>query len=984
MLMAGLSLYVLEGYNALRAVLTARFGIGQAGINNIPLLMQIALVLLLVIQLAVILALYANIKKRRRAEEALAVSDEQLTLVIEGSQLAYWDVHLTQGERTTISQGFFEMLGYAPGEIENSLSSWEALIHPEDRDAVDKALSDHYAGKTANYQHEHRFRTKNGEWRWIMGRGKVVKWTADGKPARVSGTYSDVSERHRYDDTMRSLLQVTAAVSGGDFFNCLVKELSTLLNMRYAHIGRLAGPENDTIETVSVCMDGQLIANHSYRYADFPCNQVLKGNLYVCTEAVQELFPADTGLRDMDAQCYIGAPLLGSDGRVIGLIVMVDNRPLQSRDLVEKILSILCGRAAAELEQAQIKQELVENEQRWQLALEGTGEGVWDWNLRTNSVFFSKGYKQMLGYADAEFAGRIEEWKTRIHPEDFNFVISEHERHLRGETPALSVEYRMKAKDGQYKWIHGRGKVIEFDNAGAPVRMVGTHTDITLRKRSENALQDAMVKYQSLFSSMSEGFALSQLICDENGRPVDYLILDVNPSFVPLVNIPRDQIIGKLGSNVFGKPNPDALAIYARVALTGIPDHIDTFFKPTQKHLSINIFSPERGLFASVFMDITDMINAEAALRQERNLLRMIIDHLPDAIYMKDLHFRKILANRADVMNAGAQSEEQILGKTDFEVWPDELAQRFFEDDQYVLENGKSLNKLEELITLPEQPPRWILSSKMPIFDQNGAVTGLLGIGREITESKLAVQEIQRLNAELEQRVAERTSQLESVNKELEAFAYSVSHDLRAPLRTLDGFSSALKEDYGSLLDETGQGYLTRIQGAARRMSQLIDDLLKLSRISRGEIHRTHVNLSELANQIAGELQTSNPERVVEWVVCPDIYADGDANLLRIAMENLLGNSWKFSGKLPAARIEVNFYTSDGNPVYFVRDNGAGFDMTYAGKLFGPFQRMHGATDFEGSGIGLATVQRIIRRHGGNVWAESSVGNGTTIFFTLN
>ena len=261
----------------------------------------------------------------------------------------------------------------------------------------------------------------------------------------------------------------------------------------------------------------------------------------------------------------------------------------------------------------------------------------------------------------------------------------------------------------------------------------------------------------------------------------------------------------------------------------------------------------------------------------------------------------------------------------------------------------------------------------------------------EITEHLQAQQEIFHLNQELEQRVIQRTAQLKVANQELEAFAYSVSHDLRAPLRSIDGFSQALLDDYGEQLDEEGQEFLQRVRGASQRMAQLIDDLLYLSRITRGEMIRQPVDLSGLAELVAQELQQNNPQRQVEVVIQAEVTADGDPRLLRVVLENLLDNAWKFTGRCEQGRIEFgmgrNGSTTDDAPpvklVYYVRDNGAGFDPAYAEKLFGVFQRLHRVDEFPGTGIGLATVQRIIHRHGGQVWADGEVGKGATFFFTL-
>ncbi|HEV8314047.1 MAG TPA: ATP-binding protein [Burkholderiaceae bacterium] len=253
----------------------------------------------------------------------------------------------------------------------------------------------------------------------------------------------------------------------------------------------------------------------------------------------------------------------------------------------------------------------------------------------------------------------------------------------------------------------------------------------------------------------------------------------------------------------------------------------------------------------------------------------------------------------------------------------------------------------------------------------------------EIEEHLRARDEVGSLNATLEQRVAERTQQLEMSNKELQSFSYSVSHDLRTPLRAIEGFSSALLRSHASQLDARGQDYLQRVRAATQRMSLLIDDLLSLARTARAEMKRREVDLSDLAQKSARELQEAHPERQVEFVIHPDLKADADPQLMRVVLDNLLGNAAKFSGKKPDARVEFGHTLHNGSDTFFVRDNGVGFDMNYAGKLFGVFQRLHSSAEFEGTGIGLANVHRVIARHGGTIWADSEPGRGATFFFTL-
>lgn len=251
---------------------------------------------------------------------------------------------------------------------------------------------------------------------------------------------------------------------------------------------------------------------------------------------------------------------------------------------------------------------------------------------------------------------------------------------------------------------------------------------------------------------------------------------------------------------------------------------------------------------------------------------------------------------------------------------------------------------------------------------------------QEIEERKRAEQQVKQLNADLERKIQD----LKASNEELQKFSYSVSHDLRAPLRSIDGFSQALLESYEQELDETGKHYLQRVRRSSQKMGYLIDDILKLSRISRAELNITEIDLSQITRSIFEDLKRDHPERKTELYCEDGLILKADHGMMENVMQNLLDNAWKFSANNDITRIEVGSETQEGRTVYYVNDNGAGFDETYYDKLFAPFQRLHSTTEYEGTGIGLANIQRIIRRHNGEIWAQSKPGKGTTFYFYLN
>lgn len=379
----------------------------------------------------------------------------------------------------------------------------------------------------------------------------------------------------------------------------------------------------------------------------------------------------------------------------------------------------------------------------------------------------------------------------------------------------------------------------------------------------------------------------------------------------------------------------------------------------------------------------------ESLLDKERSLLEGILRYMPvGAIVAAAPSGRLIWRNQQAKEIFGDRLIEMTNLKNDAQ-W------RGFHPDGTVYEltewpiirsitMGEAIKAEEITIDDPDRISRVWLVSSAPIRNLDGTIIGGVSMFWDITDRKQVEQKIRNVNQDLEQRVQERTAQLEATNRELEAFSYSVSHDLRAPLRGIDGFSQALLMFYQDRLDERAKHYLERIRFNSVRMGELIDDLLTLSRLTRTQMQRTQVDLSAIAAEIITDLCQTHPERAVEFINTPRLIANGDARLLRIVLENLLNNAWKYTCRVPKAKIYFGAIENTNDKItYFVRDNGAGFEMAYANKLFGAFQRLHSEAEFPGTGIGLATVKRIIHKHGGRVWAESAINQGATFFFTL-
>jgi PAS domain S-box-containing protein len=369
------------------------------------------------------------------------------------------------------------------------------------------------------------------------------------------------------------------------------------------------------------------------------------------------------------------------------------------------------------------------------------------------------------------------------------------------------------------------------------------------------------------------------------------------------------------------------------------------------------------------FIEVIAQTIAESANAFESNRrMAQVLDSIKDAFVAVDRDLKITYVN-SRMAKFWRSTPAEIIGLSieDFTT--------HFENGPEVLQYYKTALREERSLTYETRfLERWYEVRVYPF------AAGVAAYVRDITRRKTEQERMLQLNAELERRVAERTQQLELANKELESFSYSVSHDLRAPLRAIDGFSQALLEDYGDSFDERGRSYLDRVRRAAQRMADLIDALLKLAKVARATITTSRVDIAALSQGVVEDLRASEPDRPVEVVIQPDVYVGGDPNLIGAALQNLIGNAWKFTRRAAAPKIEVG-RNSAGE--IFVRDNGAGFDMSYQNKLFGAFQRLHSTDEYEGTGIGLATVARIIHRHGGSIRAEGVVGAGATFYFTL-
>jgi PAS domain S-box-containing protein len=494
---------------------------------------------------------------------------------------------------------------------------------------------------------------------------------------------------------------------------------------------------------------------------------------------------------------------------------------------------------------------------------------------------------------------------------------------------------------------------------------------------SEQLMRASELSYRRLFEAAKDGILILDV---DTGR-----INDVNPFLIKLLGFSYDEMVGR----TVGELSPfrdieENQVMLERLQKDGYVRYEDLPLETRDgRRVAVEFVSNvypvgDKKVIQCNIRDITARKQAEIiSLR-----LAAIVEGSDDAIIGKDLDGVITSWNKGAEKIFGYSAGEMV-GTSNMRLIP---ADRQDEENQMLrkIQRGESIEHFETLRQTKDGRLINVSMTVSPIVDAAGKLIGVSKVARDISERKAAEESIRQLNIELERRVVERTAQLQAANEELQAFSYSVSHDLRAPLRHVMGFVELLQKDVGPSLSEKNLGQLTTISRAAKRMGNLIDDLLAFSRIGRAEVRKTDVNLDELVGEVVADFQTETKERNIGWKIHPLPSVRADPALLRMVMDNLISNAVKFTSARTDAKIEIGpFNGDDSETIVFIRDNGAGFDPRYSDKLFGVFQRLHSHAEFEGTGIGLANVQRIIVRHGGRAWAEGMVDSGATFFFSL-
>jgi len=626
-------------------------------------------------------------------------------------------------------------------------------------------------------------------------------------------------------------------------------------------------------------------------------------------------------------------------------------------------------------ERKQAIEAIRKNQERYSLAARIGRSGAWEMWPAQGKLFFDENLTRLLGYEGHELSENLADWVDTVPEHARAEVAAALQSVVDGEAGEYSIEHPVLRKDGSIGWVYVQGAVVSQPGE-QPLRIVGSSVDISERRRAEQALQltqfsldkapdgvfwmqqDGSVNYVNEEACRSLGYTRQELL--------GMHVWEFDPDF-PAEQWPKHwQSIRKLG----------------RISLETRHQAKDGSIHPVEISAVYTKYGDLEHHSAFV-RDISERKQAEQQLKQLNEELEQrveqrtamlkhqaqIIDQTHDSIVTTDLEGTIESWNQGAERLFGVAAQDAVGRHISF-VYP-QREHAFLAES--VIQPLQEKGQHEVEVTMcradgTEFPGHLSLSM---LFDDSGAPRGMVGYTIDISDIKKREQALDQL-----------TAQLQASNRELESFSYSVSHDLRAPLRAIDGFSLALVEDYSDQLDGIALDYLQRVRNGAQRMGTLIDDLLQLSRVSRGELKFEPVDLGAIATAVIQELRAGEPQRQVSLTLGPDLRAMGDPRLLRVMIDNLLGNAWKFTGKNENPEIVFDRQNA-GDKAFFIRDNGVGFDMRHTDKLFGAFQRLHSSKEFPGTGVGLATVQRIVHRHGGKIWAQGHPGEGATFFFSL-
>ncbi|TAG35876.1 MAG: PAS domain S-box protein [Polaromonas sp.] len=882
-----------------------------------------------------------DLTERMRTQNELALSELRFRSFFEQAAVGMVVTSET-GEFVRVNQRFADIIGYTQEEMVGQRCSH--MTHADDRGHEAVSVAQLLDGRMDSGAWEKRYIHKNGHVVWCMLSISMLSMQGDGVRQFIC-VVEDISEKKRVQENLqRSQAMLRIAGASAKLGGWILETQGNVLHW---------SDEVRAIHEVAGNFEPALAQALEYYPED--CRDAVMADLKRCQEdgvpfsSEYELTTA-TGKRVW--VLAMGEALRDAQGGIVA---------------VQGALQDITARKQTEA-------SLQASQRRFREIADTFPFIVWTAEPDGRVDYANSAFNDYLGLAGSEEPQP--DWTAFVHPEDLPRCLQAWQTSVR-TGGVYSIDYRLQEVfSGNYHWFRVEAQAVR-DATGLITKWYGSGIDIHETKLLEQQAKSLAHRLSTTLESITDGF----LILDTQWR-----FTFLNTQAERMLGRPRQELLGKTVWTEFPLTVGTAFEQQYRKAVEeGVPVQFQDYYPaPLDRWFATSAYPSDEGL-AVYLRDVTQTHKDLAQLQ----LLRTAVSRLNDIVLITEGEPfdepgpRIIFVNEAFERRTG-YTQAEVIGKTP-RLLQGPKTQRA-ELDRI----GKALRAWQpvrgELINYTKSGEEfWLELDIVPIADSKGWFTHWVAVERDITERKMAQEAILRLNSDLEDRVQRRTEQLAAANKELEAFSYSVSHDLRSPLATINGFSQLLLKSQKDQLGEKGQHYLNRIYAGSTKMGELIEGLLSLARLSRGDLNRQDVDLTAMAAKMVRELRDAEPDRVVDVTIQADLVVNGDAAMVTVVMQNLVANAWKYSGRTPQARVDIGSETTpDGMRCIFVRDNGAGFDMAYAEKLFQVFQRLHQDTEFKGTGIGLANVKRVVERHGGRVWAQAAVGKGATFRFTLD
>ncbi|MGD1914352.1 MAG: PAS domain-containing protein [Rivularia sp. (in: cyanobacteria)] len=975
-----------------------------------------------------------TMQKLRQQTEQAQLQEAQLRIALEAAHMGIWDWNIVT-DKVTWSDTIKALFGEASLSFEDTYESFVNFVHPQDRDLRNRAVQNAIS-EGGEYNIEYRVVLPDGSIRWLASQGLVFR-NSKGRAVRMSGIDMDITSRKKAQQALEVhasrqalVAELSQAALAGMDLNSLMHQICTqiaqCLEVEYSKILELLPPGNELLLRSGVGWHSGLVGMATVSATD---NSQAGYTITTQEPVIVEDLTNETR--------FEGPSLLLEHNVISGISVIIHGKEkpfgVMGAHTTKKrrfgrddifLLQAIANVLATAVERQRMEDALRESEQRWQLAVRGTNDGIWDWNVKTSEVFFSTRWKEMLGYEDEEISNNFDQWSNRVHSDDINWVMQVIQNHFNKKIPFYITEHRVRCKDGSYKWILARGQAL-WDDDGNVVRMAGSHTDITERKLASEQLQQSEQRFQILARATNDAvwdwdlltdkvwwndsvqtlFGYSEEFVEDN---TDWWHEHIHPE-------DRRRIIADIGAVIdsaqpfwaneyrFLKADGTSAYVFDRgyvvrdemgepLRMIGAMMDITERKRVQEELIRQNLRSQ---LFADITLKIrtslqideilqTSVTEVQKLLNADRVLiLRVFTDGSIKAVKEAVVPGLPVVLGQniedpcfsegyIEKYSRGRISAITDIEQADIQICHVELLQRFSVKSNLVVPILMH-NQLWGLLIAhqchrPRQWNEWETELLQQLADQ---------IGIAATHAKLLEQETRQ------------REELTRSNEELQQFAFIASHDLQEPLRKIIAFGDRLKATCDSALTDKGRDYLQRMQNAAQRMQVLIEDLLTLSRITTRAQPFVEVNLAKVTQEVLSDLEVRIAQTGARIFVgeLPIIVAD--PLQMRQLLQNLIGNALKFYRKTEpnVVKIYSKYLTNQQlNCNYcqiIVEDNGIGFDEKYLDRIFNVFQRLHGRTEYQGTGMGLAICRKIVERHQVSITAKSEPGKGASFIVTL-